>query len=79
MSFLLVVYYQNFKSLGAGLVTALMNRVGDAFLLLGIVLIRFRGHWCIIRHEMWGYGAILFNIFIIVVSMTKRAQIPFSY
>ena len=44
VSFLLVAYYQNYKSLGAALVTAFMNRVGDAFLLLGICLLGDRGH-----------------------------------
>lgn len=44
ISFLLVIYYQNTKSLGAGMVTAFINRVGDALLLLRIALLRSRGH-----------------------------------
>ena len=34
-SYILVIYYQNRKSMGAGMVTALTNRIGDAFLILG--------------------------------------------
>lgn len=45
ISFLLVVYYQNNKSLGAGIVTAFMNRFGDALLLLSVAILRTCGHW----------------------------------
>ena len=37
-SFLLVVYFQSGKSLNAGLITALSNRVGDCILLLRLAI-----------------------------------------
>lgn len=42
ISFLLVIYYQTSYSMGAGLITALTNRVGDVFLLLLIALMAGR-------------------------------------
>lgn len=38
VSFLLVVYYQNNSSVGAGMLTVLLNRIGDVFLILSIGL-----------------------------------------
>lgn len=35
-SYLLVIYYQNDKSLSAGMITLMMNRVGDSLLILAI-------------------------------------------
>lgn len=43
-SFVLVIYYNNPKSLGAGIITALTNRVGDVMLLITIALIISQGH-----------------------------------
>jgi hypothetical protein len=34
-----VIYYQNPKSLGAGMITALSNRIGDALLITSIALL----------------------------------------
>ena len=39
VSFLLVIFYQNHASVGAGMLTILVNRLGDVFLLLAIGLI----------------------------------------
>lgn len=39
VSYALVIYYQNEKSAGAGILTALSNRVGDVAILLRISLI----------------------------------------
>ena len=75
--FLLVIYYQNSKSLGAGMITALTNRIGDAILLLAVGLSLNRNNWIVIN--IW--DSVYRNIIIvslIVARITKRAQFPFS-
>jgi len=77
VSFLLVIYYQNPKSLAAGMITALTNRVGDVFLLLSIGWALNSTHWNIIYLWNSPYSSIL-AITLIIAAITKRAQIPFS-
>nr|YP_010944742.1 NADH dehydrogenase subunit 5 [Liocranchia reinhardtii]WMC20840.1 NADH dehydrogenase subunit 5 [Liocranchia reinhardtii] len=77
VSFCLVIYYQNSKSLSAGMLTVLMNRVGDCFILGSISMIVVLGHWnmlCLWEFDMF----MLANLFIMIAGMTKSAQIPFS-
>nr|YP_010577070.1 NADH dehydrogenase subunit 5 [Tristichotrochus unicus]UZN92188.1 NADH dehydrogenase subunit 5 [Tristichotrochus unicus] len=77
VSFALVVYYQNVKSLSAGMLTALANRVGDVMLLLSIGFCVIQGHWNILF--MWDNSLSFLVVFCVVVAgMTKSAQIPFS-
>lgn len=76
-SFILIIYYQNPKSLGAGLITALTNRVGDVAILLSIAWTLKQGHWNIIHIISSTYSPVLI-IAIITAALTKRAQIPFS-
>lgn len=77
VSFLLVIYYQNAKSLAAGIITALINRVGDVLILLRIAWTLNQGHWNIIN--IWNSRFTPFiTLCIIVAAITKRAQIPFS-
>jgi len=44
VSFALVIYYQNPKSLGAGILTILANRIGDVMILIRISLLILEGH-----------------------------------
>nr|YP_010400343.1 NADH dehydrogenase subunit 5 [Mancinella alouina]UQS76042.1 NADH dehydrogenase subunit 5 [Mancinella alouina] len=77
VSFVLVIYYQNMKSLGAGMLTVLANRIGDVMILISIGLLVLQGHWMII--SVWDfYLSAWVAITITLAAMTKSAQIPFS-
>nr|YP_009318315.1 NADH dehydrogenase subunit 5 [Astralium haematragum]AOZ71796.1 NADH dehydrogenase subunit 5 [Astralium haematragum] len=77
VSFALVVYYQNPKSLSAGMLTALANRIGDVMLLLSIGFCAIQGHWNVMFMWQSEFSAIL-AFCVVVAGMTKSAQIPFS-
>nr|BAN81979.1 NADH dehydrogenase subunit 5 [Sepia pharaonis] len=77
VSFCLVIYYQNNKSLAAGVLTVLMNRVGDCFILGAISMMLVLGHWNMLC--LWEFdNFVIINFFIMIAGMTKSAQIPFS-
>nr|AXA45254.1 NADH dehydrogenase subunit 5 [Lucerapex sp. MNHN IM 2013-19988] len=77
VSFALVIYYQNTKSLGAGMITVLANRIGDVMILISIGLLVLQGHWSII--SMWDYHLTAWTgLTVTLAAMTKSAQIPFS-
>nr|YP_010735788.1 NADH dehydrogenase subunit 5 [Angulomastax meiospina]WEL32752.1 NADH dehydrogenase subunit 5 [Angulomastax meiospina] len=81
VSYLLVIYYQNIKSYNSGMLTFMSNRIGDVAILMSITFMLNYGSWNYI------YITDLFNIsfemnmimfLLIVASITKSAQIPFS-
>ncbi len=77
VSFVLVIYYQNPKSLAAGIITALINRVGDVIILISIGIILSLGHWSVLH--VWSSPLSFFYVlFLIIAAITKSAQIPFS-
>lgn len=76
VSYILVVFYKNEKSSRAGIVTALMNRVGDSALLLVIAFFLEIGRWNYLLCEYRIDNLVL--LLIVVAAITKRAQIPFS-
>nr|AVW86197.1 NADH dehydrogenase subunit 5 [Iphione sp. YZ-2018] len=77
VSFILVIYYQNPKSLAAGMITALMNRVGDVMILLSIGFLLNMSNWSITT--LWANSfSPMVSILILAAAMTKSAQIPFS-
>nr|QNN93044.1 NADH dehydrogenase subunit 5 [Platynereis sp. 1 PA-2020] len=76
-SFVLVIYYNNAKSLGAGMITALTNRVGDVMLLISIAVMFSSGQWLVTN--IWTSDIISWApILILIAAMTKSAQMPFS-
>nr|APH08710.1 NADH dehydrogenase subunit 5 [Pygmaeconus traillii] len=77
VSFVLVIYYQNTKSLGAGMITVLMNRIGDVMILISISILVLQGHWLIFL--MWDFYLMnLVALTMVIAGMTKSAQVPFS-
>nr|QRW36313.1 NADH dehydrogenase subunit 5 [Hydroporus brevis] len=81
VSYCLVIYYQNVKSYNAGMITALMNRVGDVMLLIAISWMLNFGGWnyyyyvdFLSNNQFMNYISLL----VLVAAMTKSAQIPFS-
>nr|AWV84115.1 NADH dehydrogenase subunit 5 [Tettigades sp. 2 PL2017] len=77
VSYCLVIYYQNILSNNAGMLTALMNRIGDVAILMSIAWMMNFGSWnfCSFVDKMdMSYMIML----IVLAGFTKSAQIPFS-
>ncbi|YP_003208161.1 NADH dehydrogenase subunit 5 (mitochondrion) [Halyomorpha halys] len=80
VSYCLVIYYQNFKSYNAGMLTILSNRIGDVFILIGISWLFNMGSWNYIYYLSFMDNEIsLWLVYLLTLSaFTKSAQIPFS-
>nr|YP_010585964.1 NADH dehydrogenase subunit 5 [Plectrocnemia tsukuiensis]UZZ43700.1 NADH dehydrogenase subunit 5 [Plectrocnemia tsukuiensis] len=80
-SFCLVIYYQNKKSLNSGMLTLLMNRVGDVMILISIVWMMNFGSWNFyyyLNFMSLDMNMFIVTMFIMLASITKSAQIPYS-
>nr|UBA16579.1 NADH dehydrogenase subunit 5 [Pseudergolis wedah] len=81
VSYCLVIYYQNLKSYNAGMLTALSNRIGDVIILILVSWMMNYGSWNYIFYLEFmnnDYCMQIIGLLIILASMTKSAQIPFS-
>nr|QOL00940.1 NADH dehydrogenase subunit 5 [Chorthippus nemus] len=81
VSYCLVIYYQNMKSYSAGMLTALLNRIGDVAILISIAWMLNFGSWNYIYYYNFicdSYEMKVITMLIILAAMTKSAQIPFS-
>nr|QZZ18248.1 NADH dehydrogenase subunit 5 [Dikraneura zlata] len=76
VSYCLVIYYNSVKSYLAGMVTCLINRLGDIGLLISIAWITSFGSWHFMFYTDLYSDIILYLV--IISSFTKSAQIPFS-
>nr|YP_010596103.1 NADH dehydrogenase subunit 5 [Ectomocoris horridus]WAJ48435.1 NADH dehydrogenase subunit 5 [Ectomocoris horridus] len=79
VSYCLVIYFQNYRSYSAGMITILTNRVGDVAILLAIAWMLNFGSWHYVYYvftwDVWSYFLILL---IVLAGFTSSAQIPFS-
>nr|AZL93510.1 NADH dehydrogenase subunit 5 [Torymus sp. ZJUH_2016035] len=75
VSYCLVIYYQNFSSYNSGMLTVLLNRIGDVMLIISISLMFNFGSWNFLNLNYLNW-LILFMV--MVGAFTKSAQFPFS-
>nr|YP_009739774.1 NADH dehydrogenase subunit 5 [Bactrurus brachycaudus]QIC54386.1 NADH dehydrogenase subunit 5 [Bactrurus brachycaudus] len=75
-SYALVIYYQSESSQKAGMITILMNRLGDVGLLVSIGLLSASCGWGFVSSVDLVSGVAI--LLIILAGVTKSAQIPFS-
>nr|YP_004123100.1 NADH dehydrogenase subunit 5 [Hypsibius dujardini]CBY83893.1 NADH dehydogenase subunit 5 [Hypsibius dujardini] len=75
VSYLLVVYYSSFSSSVAGMLTFILNRVGDVFFLLSISLLSLTGSLDFLNFKS---ASFLLSVLLLLTFMTKSAQFPFS-
>uniref|UniRef100_UPI0030FDF80A NADH dehydrogenase subunit 5 n=1 Tax=Vespula orbata TaxID=2684586 RepID=UPI0030FDF80A len=75
ISYCLVIYYQNNKSFNSGMITVLLNRVGDVGILMMISLLMILGSWNLMFYEMEFF---YLSLLMVLSAFTKSAQLPFS-
>nr|YP_010222557.1 NADH dehydrogenase subunit 5 [Glaucias dorsalis]UCC46007.1 NADH dehydrogenase subunit 5 [Glaucias dorsalis] len=80
VSYCLVIYYQNYKSYNAGMLTILSNRIGDVSILIGIAWLFNVGGWNFVYYLNFLDPFISFWLvnLMILAAFTSSAQIPFS-
>nr|AIW06403.1 NADH dehydrogenase subunit 5 [Syrphidae sp. MT-2014] len=81
VSYCLVIYFNNVKSYNAGMLTALLNRIGDVALLMAIAWMLNYGSWNYIYYLEFMNNdkeMVLIGVLVVLAAMTKSAQIPFS-
>ncbi|YP_008758401.1 NADH dehydrogenase subunit 5 (mitochondrion) [Diuraphis noxia] len=80
VSFCLVIFYQNKKSYSSGMVTVILNRLGDLFIIMSMIWMLNFGSWNFILINYYSNLNYLFfiSLMIMFASLTKSAQIPFS-
>nr|AIV00478.1 NADH dehydrogenase subunit 5 [Haematomyzus elephantis] len=77
-SFCLVMFYQNWKSFNSALTTFIMNRVGDAFLLLSLWSILSMGSNISMFSASAPFEYVVAGVSGLICACSKSAQVPFS-
>nr|QDI93927.1 NADH dehydrogenase subunit 5 [Tuxedo bicinctus]QDI93953.1 NADH dehydrogenase subunit 5 [Tuxedo bicinctus] len=79
VSYCLVIYFQNIKSYNAGMLTIIINRIGDVSILVCISWMLNFGGWNFI-YLFYFLDDFMYIIYLLIVlsAFTSSAQIPFS-
>lgn len=77
ISFFLIVYYNSYNSIYSGLFTMLINRVGDALLVLSVAFLSLNGSLNTLMISYHGLYYFLVPV-LLVGFITKSALFPFS-
>nr|UXO94121.1 NADH dehydrogenase subunit 5 [Dolichovespula lama] len=75
ISYCLVIYYQSWKSYSSGMITVLLNRIGDIGILMMISLLMILGTWNMMLFDL---NFFLVSLMMLLSAFTKSAQLPFS-
>nr|YP_011004807.1 NADH dehydrogenase subunit 5 [Anagyrus jenniferae]WPT46948.1 NADH dehydrogenase subunit 5 [Anagyrus jenniferae] len=75
ISYCLVIFYQNYFSYNSGMLTVLMNRIGDIMIMMTISLMFIYGSWNFMNLN--NYSSLMLFL-LVIASFTKSAQYPFS-
>nr|YP_010261474.1 NADH dehydrogenase subunit 5 [Brachymeria lasus]UIB40556.1 NADH dehydrogenase subunit 5 [Brachymeria lasus] len=76
ISFVLVIYYQNVFSMNSGMLTILLNRIGDTLILMSIGWFSMLGSWNFLN--FYKLDNLMLLMMIVLAAFTKSAQFPFS-
>ncbi len=74
-SYFLVVFYSNYRRSVAGILTFLVNRLGDVFFFFSICVLSLLMDWSFTSHF---YFFLMIGVALVIAFITKRAQVPFS-
>nr|YP_009526471.1 NADH dehydrogenase subunit 5 [Pteromalus puparum]AYM35231.1 NADH dehydrogenase subunit 5 [Pteromalus puparum] len=75
VSYCLVIYYNNINSYNSGMLTVLLNRIGDITILVSISMFMVLGSW---NFMFINKVNMLILLMIMISAFTKSAQFPFS-
>nr|YP_009262616.1 NADH dehydrogenase subunit 5 [Elysia ornata]ANI87282.1 NADH dehydrogenase subunit 5 [Elysia ornata] len=76
-SFALIIYYQSSESLSAGFQTLMINRIGDALIVLATFMFVILGQFSFISLP-FNFWIVPLVIILMFAGLTKSAQYPFS-
>lgn len=75
---MLIIFYQNKKSYEAGIITIIINRIGDILIFFSIILRTIELNFTIIGLRQITSYQLRVIIILLTAGITKRAQFPFS-